>query len=120
MKLYENIKKRREALNMTQAELAELVGYSDKSMISRVENGLIDLSQTKIMAFAEALRTTPTALMGPVDEPDDYYVSPVVRAYAEKMANNPKYQVLFDAAANVPPEDIDLVTQLIERFSEHD
>lgn len=68
LKLYENIKKRRLALNMTQEQLAEKLGYSDKGMISRIEKGLIDISHSKIIAFAEALRTTPGELMGWIDE----------------------------------------------------
>lgn len=64
LKLYENIKKRRLALHMTQEQLADKMGYSDKGMISRIEKGQIDISHSKIIAFAEALRTTPGELMG--------------------------------------------------------
>lgn len=64
LKLYENIKARRKALDMTQAELALKTGYADKSTISRIEKGKVDLSQSKIEAFAKALRTTANDLMG--------------------------------------------------------
>lgn len=64
LKLYENIKARREALSMTQTELALKTGYADKSTISRIEKGKVDLSQSKIEAFAKALRTTSSELMG--------------------------------------------------------
>lgn len=64
LKLYENIKARREALGMTQTELALKTGYADKSTISRIEKGKVDLSQSKIEAFAKALRTTANDLMG--------------------------------------------------------
>lgn len=62
--LYENIKKRRIELNMSQQELAEAVGYSGKSMISQVENGLIDLPITMVKKFAEVLQIEPGDLMG--------------------------------------------------------
>lgn len=62
--LYENIKKRRIALNMSQQELGELVGYKGRSMICQVEKGMIDLPSRMIIKFAEALRTTPSHLMG--------------------------------------------------------
>lgn len=42
VELYENIKKRRMELGMTQTELANKVGYSDKGMISKVENGKVE------------------------------------------------------------------------------
>lgn len=64
LKLYENIKKRREALGMSQTKLAELTGYADKSTISRIESGKVDLAQSKIQLFAEALKTTSSDLMG--------------------------------------------------------
>ena len=62
--LNERIKQRREALGMSQAELAELLGYSDRSTIAKIEKGTNDITQSKIEAFAEALRTTPAYLMG--------------------------------------------------------
>lgn len=64
LNLYRNIKKRRTELNMTQEELAQKMGYSGKSMIAKIEAGKVDLPQSKIMAFAAALNTTPSYLMG--------------------------------------------------------
>lgn len=62
--LYENIRKRREALGMSQNELATKTGYSDRTSISKVESGNVDLTQSRIMAFAKALNTTVSELMG--------------------------------------------------------
>lgn len=64
LQLYKNIKARRNELNMTQIDLAEKLGYADKSMISKIEKGLVDLPQSKILAFAEVLKVTPGELMG--------------------------------------------------------
>jgi transcriptional regulator with XRE-family HTH domain len=64
MKLYENIKNRRKELNMTQEKLAELLGYTSKAMISKVEKGQVDLPVSKVEEFAAALRTTTYELMG--------------------------------------------------------
>lgn len=58
------IKQRREALGMSQAELAELLGYSDRSTIAKIEKGTNDITQSKIEAFAKVLHTTPAYLMG--------------------------------------------------------
>lgn len=62
--LYENIRKRREALGMSQNELATKTGYSDRTSISKIESGNVDLTQSRIMAFAKALNTTVSELMG--------------------------------------------------------
>ena len=64
LELYTNIKKRRKALGLTQTDLALKLGYADKSMIAKIESGNIDLAQSKIVAFANALETTPACLMG--------------------------------------------------------
>lgn len=61
-------------LGLTQADLAKKLGYSDKSMIAKIEKGSIDLSQSKITAFANALNTTEVSLMG-WDKSDDSLVS---------------------------------------------
>lgn len=62
--LYKNIKELRIKRHYTQQQLAELVGYNDKGTISKIEKGQIDLSQSQIVKFAEALHTTPVDLMG--------------------------------------------------------
>ena len=40
--LYINIRNRRKELGLTQAELAEKLGYADKSMIAKIEKGSVD------------------------------------------------------------------------------
>lgn len=64
LELYKNIKRRRQQLKMTQTDLALKMGYADKSMIAKIEKGNVDLPQSKILAFANALKTTPGELMG--------------------------------------------------------
>lgn len=64
METNENIKYLREKLGLSQEALAEKVGYSDRSSIAKIEAGKVDLSQSKIAAFAAALSVTPAQLMG--------------------------------------------------------
>ena len=52
------------SLMLPSIDLAEKLGYADKSMISKIEKGLVDLPQSKILAFAEVLKVTPGELMG--------------------------------------------------------
>lgn len=59
-----NIKARRTALKMTQEELAAKMGYKSKSTINKIELGINDIPQSKIVKFAEVLQTTPKVLMG--------------------------------------------------------
>lgn len=64
LELYKNIKRRRQQLKMTQTDLALKMGYADKSMIAKIEKGNVDLPQSKILAFANVLETTPGELTG--------------------------------------------------------
>lgn len=58
------IKDKRESLNLTQDELAKKLGYKSKSTINKIEKGINDISQSKLMEFAKVLKTTPSYLMG--------------------------------------------------------
>ena len=58
------IRRLREENKMSQTTLAEKVGYKDKTAIAKVEAGKVNLPQSKIFAFAEALYTTPAYLLG--------------------------------------------------------
>lgn len=62
--LYENIRKLRTEKGISQDELARLTGYKDRSSITKIESGKVDLAQSKIMLFAKVLGTTPADLMG--------------------------------------------------------
>lgn len=62
------IRKRRLELKMTQDELAKKTGYKTRSSIAKIEKGLVDLSQSKLVEFAKALNTTPAYLMEWDDE----------------------------------------------------
>lgn len=67
------IKELRKRAKLSQEELAKLTGYTDRSSISRIEKGEIDISETKIKLFASALGVTVTDILGmtePVDLTD--------------------------------------------------
>lgn len=67
--LYENIKRLRLQKGWSQQRLADMVGYSDRSSIAKIESGLVDLSRSKIEEFADALGVSPVKLMG-IEETD--------------------------------------------------
>ena len=119
LKLYENIKNRRLELGMTQTQLAEKLGYADKSMIAKIEKGLVDIPLSKIMAFAEALRMDPGDLMGDDGlEPEAYYLDPEVAEMAQELATRPEIKIMFDASRNLSKESIEKVTAIIEMMSD--
>ena len=88
--LYKNIKRRRQQLGMTQSELAKKLGYADKSMIAKIEKGNVDLSQSKIVAFAHALEISAGDLMGDTQE--------------EKSTDEPELIVINRAMKKMTPD----------------
>ncbi len=58
------IREKREALGITQEELAAKLGYKNKSTIAKIENGTNDIVQSKVVEFANALNTSVSYLMG--------------------------------------------------------
>lgn len=64
MNLNHRIRLRRKELGLSQEELAAMLGYNSRSTIAKIEVGENDIAQSKIAAFAKALRTTPGWLLG--------------------------------------------------------
>ena len=58
------IMERRQQLGWTQADLAFKMGYKTKSAINKIELGINDVSQSKVVKFAEVLHTSVAYLMG--------------------------------------------------------
>lgn len=110
MTMYERIKMLREKYGMSQQELAEKVGFKTASAVNKIELGLRDLNQTKIMAFAKALHTTPAYLMGwdNIAINDEEY-GKMVRAAGG--VNAKKIPVLGKVVAGIP---IDAVEEILD------
>lgn len=93
MKCNEKIKHLRERKNLTQQELADIVGLKTASAINKIEMGLRDLKQSSIATFANALDVTPAELL------DDTELLPVT----EKVYSIPVFESVsagFGALAN--------------------
>ncbi len=65
---FENVKKRRLELGLTQAAFAQLLDVS-QSRISSLENGAFVESAERVDQIARALETTPDYLFGFKDDP---------------------------------------------------
>ena len=90
------IKDRRLELGLTLDELASKVGYSDKSTLSRVENGKTDMPLKKLDKIAQVLDVTPAYLIGftPEDIPEglnkEYYIDYILDS------DNPEFKALVE------------------------
>lgn len=70
MSVGQNIRRAREAKQMTQDELASRMGYKSRSTIARIENGDNDVSQSKLKKFSEILDVSIGFLLDGTDSGD--------------------------------------------------
>ena len=110
------IKDARLKKSMSQEKLAELVGYKDKTAIAHIEAGRRDIPQSKLMTLAEVLGTSPQYLLYGDSDKQEYYINEGVAEIAQQIVDNPNMRALFDAARGCTPEDMQLITDMIERF----
>lgn len=103
MNTYERIRETRKLREMTQTDLAIKCGYADKSMISRIENGKVDIFLSNLERIAKALNVDPAYLMGWTEDARLEDLAEVcrelneegqekVREYAELLAASGEYK----------------------------
>ena len=73
MRIGHKIKRRRIELGMSQDELANILGYSTRSTISRIESGDHDPPVSKIPDFAAALQVPQAYFLNPEMETFPYF-----------------------------------------------
>ena len=97
------IKEARIRIGLTQEELALKMGKS-KSLISKVENGLDNMTTDKIMEYAKALDITPGYLMGWTEETINTvnHIKKVIMDSKPKKINGIRIPVLGRVAAGIP------------------
>ena len=64
MTLYDRIRMLRMERGMSQDELAKRCGYADRSMITKIEAGKVDLTVSKVELFADVFGVDPAYLAG--------------------------------------------------------
>ena len=82
MEIGEKIKQKRVQLGWSQRELAAKMGYNNNSTIARIENGQVDIPQSRIVQFSKVLGVTIGYLMGwdDVQKNNDILSDVVIRA----------------------------------------
>lgn len=117
MEWFERIKMLRKQKGWSQETLAQKAGYTDRSMISKIEKGCVDLQRSQLIKFAEVLGTTASELIGGSSsgEVEGYYTSDTLEA-AQKLFEDRDMRILFDAARDSRPEDLQMAADLLKRL----
>jgi len=105
-----NIAKRRIELGLTQEELAKRMGYKSKTSINKIEKGINDIPQTKIVKFAEVLRTSPASLMGwlEMEKKNNAIADIVIRLRADE-----DFLYLVESLGKLDAEKLNAFKQLV-------
>lgn len=112
-----NIKKERERLGWTQEELARRMGYTSKTTINKVEMGINDIPQRKIMKYAEVLGVAPGVLMGWVTE-EGNKKNDVTADIVVKLRNDSEFFEVVSLLVDCPAEQYALVKQLLSALAQ--
>lgn len=107
MHIGQRIAARRKQLDMTQEELAYKMGYKTKSSINKIELGINDVPQKKIVLFAEVLDTTINYLMG-WEEPEE----------KKQTAQDERHALVNELFDRLSPEDQQYAVDLLKRLSQ--
>lgn len=103
------IKLLRTQCGMSQNELAQKMGYTSRTTISKIESGNIKITTEDVVKFAKSLNTTVPYLMGwnkTDDQNQSYYLNPETSKIAQEIYDNKELSLLFDAARDAEPEDL--------------
>jgi len=98
MGTYENIKRRRKELGYTQEDLANKLGYSDRSIIAKIEHGKVDLQLGRLEDIAKALEIEPYELLG-LDVPDQADIDELVALY--RASTNEQRKMILAVARSL-------------------
>lgn len=91
MKTGEIIRKLRKERKMTQNQLADLLGYTSKSTICKIENDEIELTKNKLSAIAEIFGVDINALMGDLtDQPNEK----IAEIYIKDVYGQPGIEIM--------------------------
>lgn len=105
--------------NLTSQDLAERTGLS-KSSISLYRNGKAVPNSLSAEKLAKILNVSPAWLMGfdvPMKDEDTFYINHKAEEYARFLYEKPEYKTLFDASMKVSKKDLEMVAEMLRRFS---
>ena len=111
--IFEKIKNRRKELGMSQDELASRLGYGDRSTISKLEHGKVDITQTKIANIAKVLGLTTQDLM---EFDINLNFDDEIMEKAREIYDDGQTRILLDIKRKLKKDDLDYVVGLVKRL----
>lgn len=112
--MYEVYAKLRDERGLTDYKVAKDLGFS-RTALSGWKNGKYTPKADKIQKLADYFDVTPEYLMtGEVKE--GYYINQETAEMAQQIFENSKMRILFDAAKDADPEDLQMAADMLYRL----
>lgn len=123
MTIAENIKKIREQYGLTQAELGEIAGVSDKA-VSTWENGTAEPRMGAIQKIAEHFGITKGSIVDDKDQTsgqnEGYYFDDEAAELAQEIYEDPELRVLLKAKRDLSKDDMEVIVNMIKALQAKD
>lgn len=117
--MYENYAKIRDSKGLKDSDVAKGTGIRS-SVFSDWKKGRYSLKYDKLLRIAEFLSITVDQLTGVQTDaqPGGYYVNEDTARTAQQIFDDPYLRILFDAAQDSRPEDLQMAADLLKRLKQ--
>lgn len=117
--MYENYAKIRDSKGLKDSDVARGTGIRS-SVFSDWKKGRYKLKYDKLQRIAEFLGVTTDQLTGVQTDVqrEDYYVNEDTARTAQQIFEDPYLRILFDAAQDSRPEDLQMAADLLRRLKQ--
>ena len=115
--MYENYAKIRDSKGMRDSDVSRGTGIAS-SVLSDWKKGRYSLKYDKLQKIAEFLGVSTDQLTGVQTDvqSDGYYANEDTARTAQKIFDDPYLRILFDAAQDSRPEDLQMAADLLRRL----
>lgn len=115
----DRLRRLREEHRYTLKEIASKLGVSE-AMVSRHESNTKNIPYDIIEQYAKIYGCTPQYIMGWKDDDssvsEGYYTNPETAKLAQELFETPGMRILFDAARDSDPKDLQIAADLLKRL----
>ena len=115
--MYDTYAKIRDSKGLKDSDVAKATGISSGTL-SDWKKGRYNLKYDKLKKIADYLGVTVDQLTGVQTDaqPDGYYVNEDTARTAQQIFDDPYLRILFDAAQDSRPEDLQMAADLLRRL----
>lgn len=115
--MYEHYAKIRDSKGLKDSDVSKATGISSGSL-SDWKKGRYNLKYDKLQKIADYLCVTVEELTGVQSDvqSDEYYINKDTARIAQSIFDDPYLRILFDAAEDSRPEDLQMAADMLKRF----